>query len=98
MTTLDHVQYPISPAAGPAGARLYELRAPGLEGRFFCGVARRDRALDPDDAEDDCEPLSSASSGEDELHAEVGEGMNQEDSFLASANLCRYVHLALEVV
>lgn len=67
------------------GAKLYELRAPSLEPRFFGGAAKKDKRQrrsgdNPND------------SAEEDL-MEMGEGRNDEESFLTSANLCRYASL-----
>jgi hypothetical protein len=65
---------------------LYEVKVPGLEGRFFGGVTPgMGRGEDVHHNED---------SGDNEAAAvltAVGEGLTNEDRFLTSANLCRWV-------
>jgi hypothetical protein len=97
----------------PHGAKLYELKPRGLEGRFFGGVSRggahnkhseqqspssgsgqsgsdRDH-LEKGKAKDGDRSVRSEASSE-EMQTAVGEGMMfQEDNFLTSANLCRWV-------
>ncbi len=101
-----------------AGAKLYELKPRGLEGRFFGGVSRGGGAAHHNGKDSDQSPSSGHQSGSDsakgksrqegderkgrsstssassdgEMQAVVGEGMMfQEDNFLTSANLCRWV-------
>jgi hypothetical protein len=102
-----------------AGAKLYELKPRGLEGRFFGGVSRggaHHNAKDSDqspssghqsgsdakgksrqdgderEARGEGHSSMSSASSDGEMQAVVGEGMMfQEDNFLTSANLCRWV-------
>jgi serine/threonine protein kinase len=86
------------------GAKLYELKAEGLEARFFGGVTLEGNAASssnsPSSGSDrpprDVSGASGSVSGsyEDraELQTAVGEGMMfKEDTFLTSANLCRWI-------
>jgi hypothetical protein len=81
----------------PSGtAHLYECKVVGLEGRFFGGVSGRrgggadtgsPRAGDNDDSVD-----GESSSTSAVVQTAVGDGLtNNEDRFLTSANLCRWV-------
>jgi hypothetical protein len=77
----------------PEGTRLYELRARNLEGRFFGGMGATKPNADADDlGRDDLSETDPLNSGEIEHLTQVGDPMEKEDAFLASANLCRYVH------
>jgi class 3 adenylate cyclase len=73
-----------------AGARLYEIKVEGLEGRFFGGVSK---AHEGDSESNTSEEPRSGSSGEgNEVQTVVGDGMAfKEDNFLTSANLCRWI-------
>ncbi|KIC71150.1 hypothetical protein DB41_CF00010, partial [Neochlamydia sp. TUME1] len=73
-----------------AGARLYEIKVEGLEGRFFGGVSK---AHEGDSESNTSEEPRSGSSGEgSEVQTVVGDGMAfKEDNFLTSANLCRWI-------
>jgi hypothetical protein len=73
-----------------AGARLYEIKVEGLEGRFFGGVSK---AHEGDSEGNTSEEPRSGSSGEgNEVQTVVGDGMAfKEDNFLTSANLCRWI-------
>lgn len=91
------------------GAKLYELKANGLEGRFFGGITHDgESASTPNHASNaengdasagsksslgDTKELSEASAdSEGEIQTAVGEGMVfKEDTFLTSANLCRWI-------
>jgi hypothetical protein len=88
--------------SSPAGAKLYELKVVGLEGRFFGGVTKEtSNDCDGDDgstisSRSDDEPPSShrrrVGGGGQQLQTTVGEGMMfKEDTFLTSANLCRWI-------
>jgi serine/threonine protein kinase len=76
-----------------AGEELHEVKARGLEARFFGGVA--------DDQHGSSRTMSSSFNSNDdrssrksldELQAHVGEGMEfKEDTFLTSANMVRWV-------
>ncbi len=95
----------------PHGARLYELKVEGLEGRFFGGVTK-----DGDTTSSSGAPSSGTSDGghgkeqrsdasgttsgsgdgrsggSGDMQTAVGEGMMfKEDTFLTSANLCRWI-------
>jgi hypothetical protein len=89
----------------PNGARLYEMKVKGLEGRFFGGVTNNH-----DGTSSSGEPSSGASGGgkgkdrsytsggsdggvsSEGMQTAVGEGMQfKEDTFLTSANLCRWI-------
>jgi class 3 adenylate cyclase len=64
------------------GAKLYELKAEGLEGRFFGGVTKGEGETEPSDPGE----------GGGEMQTTVGDGMAfKEDNFLTSANLCRWI-------
>jgi hypothetical protein len=64
------------------GAKLYELKAEGLEGRFFGGVTKGEGETEPNDPGE----------GGGEMQTTVGDGMAfKEDNFLTSANLCRWI-------
>jgi class 3 adenylate cyclase len=64
------------------GAKLYELKAEGLEGRFFGGVTKGEGETAPNDPGE----------GDGEMQTTVGDGMAfKEDNFLTSANLCRWI-------
>jgi hypothetical protein len=90
----------------PEGARLYELKVDSLEGRFFGGVTKDQASDDPDDdgsGHVGGRDGSTSSNGSDDngrhtrrgdghLQTAVGEGMMfKEDTFLTSANLCRWI-------
>jgi len=77
-----------------AGARLYELKAEGLKARFFGGVTNDDGdgATTSSGAASDSQEVSTRSSGGEDMQTAVGEGMMfKEDTFLTSANLCRWI-------
>jgi hypothetical protein len=91
------------------GARLYELKVEGLEGRFFGGVTKDGDTTSSSGAPSSGtattkEPRSDASGssgggddggrsgGSGDMQTAVGEGMMfKEDTFLTSANLCRWI-------
>ncbi|ELR11090.1 serine/threonine protein kinase [Acanthamoeba castellanii str. Neff] len=97
----------------PAGAKLYELKVEGLEGRFFGGVTKdgdttsstpphsgdgasddgKDKAVEPNEMSGMSTASSDGGRGRGgELQTAVGEGMMfKEDTFLTSANLCRWI-------
>ncbi len=66
---------------------MYELKVKNLEARFFGGITSGSRAAEcAGNAEE------SGSTEVDTLSTVVGEGLKfKEDSFLTSANLCRWV-------
>jgi hypothetical protein len=61
------------------------VKVPGLEGRFFGGVATQ-RQIGADEAGDGAD-----NDGDPAVQTAVGEGLTNEDRFLNSANLCRWV-------
>jgi serine/threonine protein kinase len=82
--------------------KLYELRAKGLEARFFGGVSKdnhfhslrtvRKRDKPTRDTGELSASSEAVSESDDVAQTAVGEGMMfQEDNFLTSANLCRWV-------
>jgi serine/threonine protein kinase len=86
------------------GSTLYEVKVPELEGRFFGGVTADDDNNTPSSGSDDHREgtteggASSSPSDEDDgrgarvVQTMVGEGMMfKEDTFLTSANLCRWI-------
>jgi class 3 adenylate cyclase len=79
------------------GSKLHELKITGLEGRFFGGVAidNLDHEADKSTstrASSNRSTISGASSAGSEVQTVVGEGMMfKEDTFLTSANLCRWI-------
>jgi hypothetical protein len=83
----------------PEGTRLYELRARGLEARFFGGLGATKlnsatNDLSKDDLNEDSGLLDSS---EIDHLTQVGDPMEKEDAFLASANLCRYVSVSAQL-
>jgi hypothetical protein len=78
-------------AHAPTGTNVYELKVRDLEARFFGGVTsgngRESQAGHGDDAEESGHAVDAVA-----LNTVVGEGlMFEEDGFLTSANLCRWV-------
>jgi hypothetical protein len=71
---------------GATGANVYELKVKNLEARFFGGITSGSRAEGASNAEE------SGCTDVETLNTVVGEGLKfKEDSFLTSANLCRWV-------
>lgn len=67
--------------SGGAGAKLFELKSKGLEGRFFGGTTKADNFKDseksPNSEQDyviDREEVGSNHSSENEIQVAVGEG------------------------
>jgi hypothetical protein len=64
----------------PPGSKLYEIKAEGLEGRFFGGVTKFGGERGEHGETDG------------DIQTTVGDGMAfKEDNFLTSANLCRWI-------
>jgi hypothetical protein len=77
-----------------AGVTVYELKVRGLEARFFGGVAPASEGTHSTKSggKSHGSGSHSDSDGEQELGTMVGEGLKyKEDTFLTSANLCRWV-------
>nr|WIL05220.1 serine/threonine kinase [Pithovirus mammoth] len=72
--------------------KLYEMKADGLDGRFFGGVTHKEHS-DHEFSHTYSDDGSGRSARSDrDLQSVVGEGMMfKEDTFLTSANLCRWI-------
>ncbi len=77
---------------GKGRAELYELKTLGLEARFFGGTALKlDAERSNKTSSDQLTSDLHLSTDSQELQLYVGDPMFQEDGFLTSANLCRWI-------
>jgi hypothetical protein len=67
--------------------RLFEFKVPGLEGRFFGGVTALQRGGEDHHHHNE----DNGYDNDGGVQTAVGEGLTNEDRFLTSANLCRWV-------